>query len=82
MTLNFRNSLHRAGIVVTLVSLAGYIFFFIAKGPRDKASIYLTLCLVAGSFLSAFTANHQKKKIKQGQPGLLPADNKGMKELL
>lgn len=62
MTLNFRNRLHRAGLVITLVSLAGYIFFFIAKGPRDKASIFLTLGLAAGSFLAAFTGNHQRRK--------------------
>ncbi|MBI5805145.1 hypothetical protein HZA73_03785 [candidate division TA06 bacterium] len=67
MAFNFRSKLHRTGIVITIISLAGYIIYFIAKGPRDKVSVFLALCLIAGIILAVFTVKEPWRK-KRG-PG-------------
>ena len=59
--------MHRTGIVFTIGSLAGYLFSFIAKGPHDKASVTLALCLMAGVILAVFTMKEPWRK-KRG-PG-------------
>ncbi|HAD83149.1 MAG: hypothetical protein A2509_03735 [Candidatus Edwardsbacteria bacterium RIFOXYD12_FULL_50_11] len=67
MTLNIRNGLHRIGIIFTIASLAGYLFYFIAKGPRDRDSIALAACLIASGILTVLTTKEPWRK-KRG-PG-------------
>lgn len=55
-----RRTLHRTGLVAAGALMAGYLCFFIAKGPRYGASVILAICFSACCFFVVLTSQFKK----------------------